>query len=64
MKADTTIVNGNEGQVWILEMNDCVSKAPVKAIAIENKGHGWPGLEESGYDGTNASIDFLKQFSK
>ena len=64
MAADTSIVNGLNGKVWITDFKDCQSNAPIRAIAIENKGHGWPGLEESGFDGTNASIDFLKQYSK
>ncbi len=63
-KADTTIVQGLNGKVYIIDIDDCGSNMPVKGIAIENKGHGWPGLEESGFDGTNASIDFLKQFSQ
>lgn len=61
---DTTIVNGLNGRVWIVDFNNCNSGKPVRAITIENKGHGWPGLEESGFDGSNAMIDFLKQFSK
>ncbi len=63
-QADTTIVNGLNGKVWIVDFNNCDANTEVKAITIENKGHGWPGLEESGFDGTNAMVDFLKQFSK
>lgn len=61
---DTTIVNGLNGRVWIINFNGCDANMEVRGIVIENKGHGWPGLEESGFDGTNASIDFLKRFSK
>ena len=61
---DTSLVNGQNGDVWIIAYSSCFQNADIKAIAIENKGHGWPGLEESGFDGTNASIDFLKQYSK
>ncbi|MGH7595209.1 MAG: alpha/beta hydrolase family esterase [bacterium] len=63
-RADTTVVNGLNGKVWIISFRDCNASVEVRAVTIENHGHGWPGLEESGYDGTNAMVDFLKQFSK
>jgi polyhydroxybutyrate depolymerase len=61
---DTTETNGLNGKVWIIDYNGCENNADIRAIVIENKGHGWPGLEESGFDGTNASIDFLKAHKK
>lgn len=61
---DTTIVDGLNGKVWIVDFNNCSENFDIRAIAIENKGHGWPGIAESGYDGTNASIDFLRKYSK
>lgn len=61
---DTTIMEGLKGKVYVIDFDDCEQSASIRAIAIENKGHGWPGLEESGFDGTNASIDFLKIHSK
>ena len=61
---DTTITQGLRGKVWIFDYDGCENNSDVRAIAIENKGHGWPGLEESGFDGTNESIDFLSQYSK
>jgi len=61
---DTTIVQGLKGKVWILDFKDCTSEMDIRGIVIENKGHGWPSLESSGFDGTNTSIDFLKKYSK
>ncbi len=61
---DTTLVQGLNGKVWIVDFDNCNSNTGVRGIAIENKGHGWPGLEQSGFDGTNAMIDFLKEHSK
>ena len=61
---DTTVVEGLEGKVWIVDFDNCIDNFDIRAIAIENKGHGWPGLEESGFDGTNASVDFLKKYAK
>lgn len=43
---DTTIVQGLNGRVWIADFTACTSGMPVRAITIENKGHGWSGLEE------------------
>ncbi len=63
-EADTSIVNGLNGRVFILDYKECTDNAAVRAIVIENKGHGWPSLEKSGFDGTNASVDFLKEYSK
>ena len=63
-QADTTVVDGQNGKVWIVSFTNCNSNTEVRSVTIENQGHGWPGLEESGFDGTNAMIDFLKQFSK
>ncbi len=61
---DTTIVMGEKdsNNVYIVDFPGCLPNTAVRGIAIDNMGHGWPGLEESGYDGTKASIDFLKQF--
>ncbi len=63
---DTTIVIGEKdsNNVFIVDFPGCLPNTAVRGIAIDNMGHGWPGLEESGYDGTKASVDFLKQFSK
>lgn len=61
---DTTVVDGLNGKVWIFDFLNCDNNAGVRAIAIENRGHGWPSLEDSGYDGTNASIDFLQKYTK
>ncbi len=60
-QSDTTLVNGN---VWIVTYNDNNPDMEVRAIAIQNKGHGWPSLEDFGFDGTNAMVDFLMRFSK
>ncbi len=61
---DTTVEQGLKGRVWIMDYKGCTAGADIRAIVIENKGHGWPDLESAGYDGTNASIDFLKEHSK
>ncbi len=63
-RADTTVVRGGKGKVWIVAYRNEDTGVEVQAITIQNKGHGWPGLEESGFDGTNAMVDFLKRFSK
>ena len=62
--ADTTMIQGPSGNINIIDFNSCNRKAVVRAIAIQNHGHGWPSLENCGFDGTGAMIDFLKQFSK
>ena len=64
LQPDTTVVEGLKGSVWIMDYTGCTSGADIRAIVIENKGHGWPSLESSGFDGTNASIDFLMNYSK
>ena len=64
LQPDTTVVQGLNGRVWIMDYNGCTAGADIRAIVIENKGHGWPSLESAGYDGTNVSIDFLKNHSK
>ena len=46
--SDTTIVDGLNGKLYMVDYNNCNSGMPVRAIAIENKEHGWPGFEESG----------------
>lgn len=61
---DTTIVNGLKGSIWIVIFKDCYANKEVRGVTIENHGHGWPGLEEAGWDGTKAMVDFLKRFSK
>jgi poly(3-hydroxybutyrate) depolymerase len=63
-QADTTLVNGLNGNVWIITYNDNSPDMEVRAIAIQNKGHGWPSLQDFGFDGTNAMVDFLMRFSK
>lgn len=63
-QSDTTLVNGNNGNVWIVTYNDNNPDMEVRAIAIQNKGHGWPSLHDFGFDGTNAMVDFLMRFSK
>ncbi len=63
-QADTTLVKGLNGDVWIITYSDPRPDVEVRAIAIENQCHGWPGLEDSGFDGTNAMVDFLMRFSK
>ncbi len=64
LQPDTTIVQGLNGRVWIMDYIGCTEGADIRAIVIENKGHGWPSLESAGFDGTNASIDFLMNYSK
>ena len=36
LTADTSIIEGLEGKVWIVDFKDCQSNAPIRAIAIEN----------------------------
>jgi len=62
--ADTSVVDGLKGKVWIVSFGDCDANKEVRAVSIQNHGHGWPSPEESGYDSTNAMVDFLKRFSK
>ncbi len=61
---DTTIVQGGKGRVWIRDYKDCAGNADIRAITLENVGHGWFGIQNSGFDGTNATIDFFKAHHK
>ncbi|MFQ5569883.1 MAG: alpha/beta hydrolase family esterase, partial [Rhodothermales bacterium] len=63
-QGDTTVVDGLNGKVWMARFAGCDANREVRGVTIQNYGHGWPSLEESGFDGTNAMVDFLKQFSK
>ncbi len=63
-QADTNVVDGLKGKVWIVSFSDCDANKEVRAVSIQNHGHGWPSQEDSGYDGTKAMVDFLKRFSK
>ena len=63
-EVDTIVVPGPSGNVNIIDFNNCNDLTKVRAVAIQNHGHGWPSLENCGFDGTGAMIDFLKQFSK
>lgn len=63
-QADTTIINGLHGKVWIVDFNDCDDNTEVRSITIENQAHGWPSVISSGFDGTQAMIDFFKKYSK
>jgi polyhydroxybutyrate depolymerase len=63
-QVDTAVIDGLKGEVRIDTFHDCDGDVKVQAISIENLGHGWASLANSGFDGTNAIVDFLKQFSK
>ncbi len=62
--ADTIVLQGSLGNVNVIDFATCNASTRVRALAIQNHGHGWPSLENSGFDGTNSIVDFLKQFSK
>lgn len=62
-QADTTIINGLQGLIWDVRYQHPQSDIEVRAVTIQNQGHGWPDLEAAGFDGTNFMFDFLQRFT-
>ncbi len=58
--SDTTLVETDKGNTWIADFSDCANDAQVVAIAVENSGHHLPRISNSGFDGTNAIVQFFK----
>ncbi len=58
--SDTTFIDTDKGKTWIVDYTDCSGGTQVVAIAVENCGHQLPRISNSGFDGTNAIVQFFK----
>jgi len=59
-QTDTTLIETDKGRTWIVNFTSCPLSAPVIAITVENSGHKIPRESNSGFDGTQAIVDFFK----